>query len=199
VRSSTERAVADGRVDPASFEARYRQDPDPWGFAASAYEQDKYDHTVRALVGVRYGRALELGCSIGVLTERLAPCCQELVAVDASPTAVAAAQARTAGLAHVTARVAVLPEALPEGPWNLVVASELLYYFTPPLLSVLLDGLEASLVAGGTLLAVHYTRDAPDHRLSGDAVHELLLDRPALEPVAGARAPGYRLDRLRRR
>lgn len=192
-------ASAPDRVDPASFEARYRRDPDPWRFATSAYELGKYDATVAALGEARYGRALELGCSIGVLTRRLAACCGTLVAVDASATAVARAQRRTAGDPHVDVRVALLPEELPDGPWDLVVASEVLYYFTPPLLSSLLDAVEAALAPGGTLLAVHFTGEAPDHRLTGDAVHAALLARPALAHAEGTRADGYRLDAFRRR
>lgn len=188
-----------GRVDPASFETRYRQDPDPWGFATSAYERGKYDATINALAGGRYARALELGCSIGVLTQRLAACCDTLVALDVSPTAVAAAQLRTAGATNVDVRAAVVPEALPDGPWDLIVASEILYYFPSPRLDELLTALEAALAPGGTLLAVHFTGDAPDHRLTGDAVHAALLTRPALERTVGARADGYRLDRFRRR
>jgi SAM-dependent methyltransferase len=199
VRSAADALSAAGRVDPGSFEARYRQDADPWGFATSAYEQGKYEATIGALAGRRFPRGLELGCSIGVLTQRLAASCDTLVAIDASPTAVAAARRRTVGAGHVDARVAVLPEALPDGPWDLVVASEVLYYFPLPLLGVLLDALEATLTPGGTLLAVHFTGDAPDHRLTGDAVHETLLARPALEHTVGARGTGYRLDGFRRR
>jgi predicted TPR repeat methyltransferase len=186
-------------VDPAGFEARYRRDGDPWSFATSEYERAKYAHTVAALGDDRFGRALELGCSIGVLTRLLAPACDTLTAVDAAPTAVAAARERVADLSHVEAAVAVLPEELPRGPWDLVVASEVLYYFDLPLLGALLDALEAALLPGGTLLAVHYTGPAPDHRLTADAVHACLRGRETLEPVLEAEHPGYRLGRFRRR
>lgn len=197
MRSRTDPAPA--RVDPADFEARYRRDPDPWSFASSGYEQAKYARTVRALGGERFGRALELGCSIGVLTRQLAPVCAQLTAVDASATAVAAARERVAGLPHVRTGVAVLPEELPRGPWDLVVASEILYYFELPLLAELLDAVETALVPGGTLLAVHYTGPAPDHRLTAEAVHDCLRHRAALTPVHEAGHPGHLLGRFRRR
>ncbi len=197
--SPTDPVLSAGRVDPASFEARYRREADPWDFATSPYEQGKYDATIRALSDARHGHGLELGCSIGVLTRRLAACCDTLVAIDASPTAVASARRRTADAGNVEVRAAVLPEGLPDGPWDLVVASEVLYYFPPPLLGTLLDALEAALTPGGTLLAVHFTGHAPDHRLTGDAVHEALLARPALMHTVSTRAAGYRLDGFRRR
>src|SRR5579863_8609060 len=70
---------------PASyFDALYAADPDPWGFAASDYERRKYDRTLAALPRRRYDRALEVGCSIGVLTRQLAGRCEALVSIDAS-------------------------------------------------------------------------------------------------------------------
>jgi len=53
------------RTAPASFEARYRETPDPWGFADAPYERAKYARTIAALGGRRFGRALELGCANG--------------------------------------------------------------------------------------------------------------------------------------
>ena len=192
-----DRTVA--RVPPEDFEERYRRHADPWGFATSPYELEKYARTVAALEGARHGRALELGCAIGVLTERLAPSCASLTAIDASPTAVGRARSRTSGLPHVDVRVATLPEDLPSGRWDLVVASEVLYYFDDEVLDDLLHRLEAALDPGGTLLAVHFTEDAPDHRQSGDAVHGRLLRREALHHAGGERRPRYRLDRFTRR
>ena len=81
-------------VDPATFERMYREDEDPWGFGTSAYEAAKYDRTIAALGDRRFHRALELGCSIGVLTARLAERCDELIALDTSATAVERARER---------------------------------------------------------------------------------------------------------
>ncbi len=188
-----------GRVDPADFEQRDRRAEDPWSFATSPYELDKYADTVRAIGAQRVPSALELGCSIGVLTRLLAARCDDVLAVDGSRTAVAAATRRTADLPHVRVASALLPEELPTGRWELIVASEILYYFDPPLLDGLLDGLEARLTGDGVLLAVHYTGEAPDHRLTGDEVHDRLLNRPALAVTHDRHCPGYRLTRLGRR
>ena len=70
------------RLTAGYFDELYAGDPDPWGFETSAYEQAKYAATIDALEGRRYATALEIGCSIGVLTARLAPsegnCCVRL-------------------------------------------------------------------------------------------------------------------------
>jgi predicted TPR repeat methyltransferase len=182
-------------VDPATFERMYRAEADPWSFETSPYEAAKYDRTLAALGGRRFRRGLELGCSIGVLTASLAARCDELVALDTSPTAVARARERLGAAADI--RIATLPEQLPEGPFDLVVASEVLYYFTPDVLVGLLDALEAALQPGGLLLAVHWRPPTRTYPLRGDEVHAILAARTGLEPVHAERTERYRLDLLR--
>ena len=189
------------RTAPGSFEERFAAAEDPWGFASSPYEAAKYADTLEALGDRSFADGLELGCAIGVLTAQLARRCAHLDALDASPTALAAAARRTAGLA-VDLHELVLPErldALPGGPWDLVVASEVLYYLGPELLGDLLDRLEARTVPGGLLVAVHWTGEAASHPLSADDVHAALAARPAWRHRHGARREGYRLDVHERR
>src|SRR5215207_10945014 len=89
------------RLDREYFENLYNQSPDPWGFETSPYEREKYERTLGVLQGRRYQRALEVGCSIGVFTTMLAPLCDELLAVDVSEKAVAAARDRLTSFPHV--------------------------------------------------------------------------------------------------
>jgi hypothetical protein len=65
--------------DAAYFEAMYAADPDPWRFRTSAYEAAKYSATVGAIADRRYRSALEVGCSIGVLSQAIAPLCDEVL------------------------------------------------------------------------------------------------------------------------
>ena len=123
------------RLERDYFEDLYAADRDPWRFATSAYERDKYARTVAALEGRRFARGLEVGCSIGVLTERLAGSCDELLAVDVSERAVATARERLAGRHGVEVECRSLPEETPDGPFDLIVCSEVLYYFDAELLS----------------------------------------------------------------
>lgn len=139
------------RIDPDWFEGLYQSRPDPWSFATSSYEAAKYARTLAALGPPerRFARALEAGCSIGVFTELLAPRCDELVAIDASSTAVARASERLRGVPHVRVLRRTLPEELPPGPFDLIVCSEILYYWSADLLRELLAALESTLVPGG--------------------------------------------------
>ena len=186
------------RLRGAFFDALYAREHDPWDFETSPYERAKYDRTVAAIAHRRWGRALEVGCSIGVLTAHLAEHCDELCATDVAQAAVDAARARLCSTGHVSVRRAEFPEELPAGPWDLIVCSEVLYYWDRELLSAALDELEPELAPGGSLLAVHWRPPTRTYPLRGDEVHEILLERSALEPAWSAVEERYRIDRLDR-
>jgi SAM-dependent methyltransferase len=188
------------RIDPAWFEDLYQREADPWRFATSSYERDKYKRTLAALgpPSRRFPRALEAGCSIGVFTALLAPRCDELLALDASATAVARARTRLADLPHVDVQHRTLPEQLPSGPFDLIVCSEILYYWSAALLGELLDRLEVELAPGGSLVAVHWRPATRTYPLRGDDVHRILAARPGLVHAFGERASRYVIDRYDR-
>jgi SAM-dependent methyltransferase len=183
-------------VSQAAFEAKYRQSGDPWNFNGSRYERDRYELTLRSLMRARYRRAFEPGCSIGVLTATLAERCDELRAIDIAPSAVAMARKRGADFAHVAISCANLAARCPKGPFDLIVFSELGYYFRETQLKRIAESLAAELEAGGELIGVHWLGTSEDHLLHGDRVHAIL--REALEKtcawIKGARQPGFRLD-----
>ena len=165
------------RIDITDFERRYRADEDPWRFGTSLYEQFRYDSIVEAAGGRTYERAFEPGCSIGVLTARLASIAERVVAVDASPAAVSAARTRLGGLGNVDLHVGVLPEWWPDGDFDLLVFSELGYYWDIAGLDDVLSRLAGLVRPGGVLIAVHWLGASPDHLLSGHAVHARLRRR----------------------
>jgi SAM-dependent methyltransferase len=183
------------------FEQLYARDEDPWDLATSDYERRKYDATLGAVADLApIGRALEVGCSVGVLTARLAPLCRELVAVDCSAAAVARARARLDGAPGVAVERRCLPDDTPAGPFDLILCSEVLYYWDAALLREGLAGLRAALAPGGALLAVHWRGPVRHYPMGGDDVHRLLLaERDGLVHARSLERPRYRLDRLDRR
>ena len=194
--SAPDRATA-GRLAGSYFDALYAREHDPWSFESSPYERAKYEHTLAALgEGRRYERALEAGCSIGVLTELLAERCDELLAVDVSPLAVGRARERLAHLPHVHVETRALPEELPAGPFDLILCSEVLYYWDAALLESATPRLAGALAAGGSLLAVHWRPATRDYPLLGDEVHDLLERRLGhLDHAVSHTGERYRLDR----
>lgn len=182
------------RLDREYFEGLYAASGDPWSFETSDYEREKYHRTLEVLGNRRFRRALEAGASIGVFTQMLAGRCDELVAVDVSERAVEAARKRLAGLGHVRVERRTLPEQMPEGPFDLIVASEVLYYFPREEMLQMLEGFEAALAPGGALLAVHWRRETRTYPLQGDEVHELLAANTSLSLTESVSEPDYRLD-----
>lgn len=181
------------------FEAKYRDDPDPWGYADSPYERAKYTATLAACGPGPFRRALELGGSIGVFSARLASRCERLETIDLSPTAVAAARERLAGAGHVTVLEGDIPEELPGGAYDLVVASEVLYYLEPARLEATLAALEERLAPGGRLVAVHWRPAGPERPFDAATVHVRLRALGWLAPVAEGHTADYLLDVLERR
>ena len=180
------------------FDAIYQRDADPWNFATREYEHQKYAVTLDNLPRERYQNALELGCSIGVLTRMLAARTDSLLSVDAAQIAVDAARARCADLANVEIQRATLPDELPDGQFDLILMSEVGYYFALPDLERLSQRVLCALKSGGDLVLVHYLPDVPDYPLRGDDVHQLFLELDGLQHLSGFRAERYRLDCLRR-
>jgi len=159
------------------FDDLYARHDDPWGFTDRWYEQRKRALTVAALPAPTYPRALEIGGSIGVLTAELAPRCDSLLSIDISQAAVDRARARLADQPHVTVERADAGAALPDGPFDLIVLSEVGYYLAPDGLELLLDRMEAALAPDGTVLLCHWRHPVGDYPMSGDAVHEAMAAR----------------------
>jgi len=183
-----------GRLGREYFEGLYAESGDPWDFETSEYERNKYARTLEVLGERRFERALEVGASIGVFTEMLADRCDELLAVDVSERAVAAARERLSGRRKVLVERRTLPEEMPEGPFDLIVASEVLYYFTREEMLAALRAFERELARGGVLLAVHWRRETRTYPLQGDEVHELLMEHTRLQNNKTIYEPDYRLD-----
>jgi SAM-dependent methyltransferase len=166
------------------FERMYAENPDPWSFETRWYDARKHGLTVGALPSRRYRSAFEPGCSTGLLTARLAGRCDRLLAVDAVPAAVATAADRLAGTPHVTVGTARLPADWPDGSFDLIVLSELGYYFDDADLATLIDRAAGSLAPGGDLVATHWRWPVGEHFRSGDEVHAALAAAPGLSRLA---------------
>ena len=184
---------------PASyFDALYARSEDPWGFRTRDYERGKYEDTVAALDGRRFAGAVEVGCSIGELTARLAPWCDALLGVDIAEAALTQARARNADAPQVRFVRMALPDERPEGRFDLIVLSEVLYYFSRADLARVATWVADALAPGGLALLVHWLGETPDYPLTGDeAVEAFLSDTaPALTTDRRWRRELYRLDRL---
>ena len=114
--------------DPGEFDALFSQSADPWSYDEAPYEQVRFARTIAALDGRRFAQGLEIACAAGVLTERLAQCCDHLIAVDASRAAIEHARRRLVRWPNVDIRLARMPAEFPEGRFDLIMLSDVLYY-----------------------------------------------------------------------
>ena len=187
-------------LDRSHFERLYDARPDPWRYATSAYEAAKYQATLAALPRPRYARALDVGCSIGVLTGLLAPRCADLLAIEAAEAALEQARRRNAAVSHVRFACSLVPADWPAGRFDLVVISEVLDYLDAADLSGLAARLAGSLEVGADLVLVHWVgKKGPvsNGEESTDRLAQALGG--AVVPLQAERNRDYRLDVFRRR
>jgi SAM-dependent methyltransferase len=182
-------------VEPAYFDRMYAANEDPWGFATSAYEREKYAATIAMLEGRRFGRAFEIGCSVGVLTALLAPEVDELLAVDVNPRALELARRRCAVAQNVAFEQIIVPGEFPSGRFDFVMVSEVGYYWSTSDLELAIDRI-ADAASGGIVELVHYLPKVDDYPLSGDQVHERFLADSRYRVLTAKRAERYRIELL---
>lgn len=187
-----------GTMPPRYFDDIYDRSLDPWNFETSDYEAEKYAHTLASFPSRHYASALEVGCSIGVLTEQIASRCDALLSVDVSERALNVARRRCADLTHVRFSRMMIPAEMPNGFFDLVVLSEVVYYWQREDLERAASLLAERQRPGAHLILVHYTPPVPDYPLTGDQVHEALLARPEWRLLRQDRRDCYRLDVLER-
>lgn len=163
----------------ADFDAMYTDSTDPWGFEGSYYEHRKRALTLAVLGRPRYERVLEVGCATGKLTQGLAQRSNSLVALDTSGRALALAALHTPSGTRWLQGTA--PDDLPDGPFDLIVLSEVGYFMTPRELLATLRGVRARLAPEGEIVLVHWQHPTEDIPLDGVLVHEQahhVLDLP---------------------
>jgi trans-aconitate methyltransferase len=186
-------------LEPGYFDALYASRPDPWDFAASRYERGKYGLTVNAMPKPRYRSALEVGCSIGVLTRLIASRCDAVLAIDAAQAPLAEARRRCADLPSVRFEQMFVPNQWPNGVFDLIVLSEVLYFLSREDVERLAARATGSLAPEGALILVHWTGPT-DYPLSGDEAVVLFIEQMRSTCVVDRsdRYSRFRLDVLSR-
>lgn len=179
--------------DRTYFDDLYARDPDPWRFATSAYEAEKYAATVAAVGDRRYRTGLEVGCSIGVLSAQLAPLCDSFLGIDISEKPLEAARERCAGIGSARFLCGRVPTDWPDGGLDLVILSEVLYFLSEEDINETAARVRGSLWPGGRVLLVNWlgSEETPQ---PGNLAAEQFLRALALPVSHASRQKLYRLD-----
>lgn len=170
--------ATDAHADTAApFDAMFDDTDDPWS-ASSFYERRKFGLTLGVLGRERYGRILEIGCATGVLTSQLASRGDAVVGMDVSARALERARGVAAqalgpkGARRIEWVRGEAPHDVPDGPFDLVVLSEVGYFLRPTRLLATLRRIRRVLADSGEIVLVHFQHPTSDIPLDGGLVHE---------------------------
>lgn len=160
----TEPSVSGDRLDPlrAYFDTLYDREDEPWAFSQRGVETLRHLRVAGLVRELQPGRILDLGCSLGQLTWRLASSKAEIVALDLSPAA--AMRARAGGSPGVkrphflVGRATELP--VPPASFDVVLAIDGLYSWqlSPEDRVRTLEEIHAALRPGGHAILTDHMR-----------------------------------------
>ncbi len=192
-------AARDDSATPAFFEGFHQRHDDPWGLDGRWYEKRKRDLLLACLPQRSAISAMEIGCASGALTVRLRGRAERLLAVDVSETALAKAAERIGDDPRVQLRLAHLPQDWPDGDFDLIVLSEVGYFWSQSDLADAVQRIVETLPENGVFVACHWRHAFDDAPLTGDRVHALIAARPELDQIVRHVEPDFLLDVFTRR
>ena len=92
-----------------------------------------------------------------------------------------------------------IPTAIPDLSYDLVLASEILYYLDAGELEATLSALAAHTLPGARVVAVHWRPPGPERPFDAAQVHAALHRQSWLAPAGSHSTPDYLLDAWERR
>ncbi len=181
------------------FERLYQTDPDPWRVTSDWYERRKRTLLLASLPCERYRHGFEPGCGNGAATLLLLGRCDRLCAVDFSSKAIELSGQRIQGEARGRLDLQALPlpvrwPEVPAGGFDLIVVSELAYYFSDDALAHFNRQCLDSLSTGGHLVMCHWRHGAHDHRQPTQAMHRSVGEQPQLQALLTHTEADFQLD-----
>ena len=162
----------------------YADRDDPWGFETRWYEERKRAITVASLPRPLYRSALEVGCSTGALTQFLAGRAERILGVDIAEKPLVRARERLDDVPSAAFARMDVPGEWPTEEFDLVVLSEVGYYWSPADLERALAHVDESLTPDGHLLACHWRHPVAEYPSNGDDVHARIRRSPGLTRLA---------------
>lgn len=177
------------------FQRLYDANADPWQFRTSAYEQAKYQKSLAVLPERRFKSAFEIGCSIGMFTNLLAPRCDAVLGVDIVEQPLRDAREACAGQPWVRFQQMEIPAEWPDGTFDLIVMSEVLYFLSKQDIAAVIDRVCRCLDPAGFVLLVNWKGRSGDPCTGDEAANYFISGTSGrLEPHVQYQEEKYRLD-----
>ena len=194
-----------GEAERLRWENTFRK-PDPWSYD-TPYEVAKRNHVLELLPDSPIHSALEVGCAEGHFTALLSPRVSELTAIDISERALERAKTRCADAANVTFVRCDIHERIPDGPFDLIMCTEVLYYLYDRFaLEDFMSRAVERLKPGGHIVLEHVNMVSDDPTQTGFDFNEIGTDFIAgvfaaqadLEFLLELKTPLYKAQQFRR-
>lgn len=194
-----------GEAERLRWENTFRK-PDPWSYD-TPYEVAKRNHVLELLPDGPIHCALEVGCAEGHFTALLSPRVSELTAIDISERALERARTRCADAANVTFVRCDIHERIPDGPFDLIMCTEVLYYLYDRFaLEDFISRAVERLKPGGHIVLEHPNMVSDDPTQTGFDFNEIGTDFIAgvfaahaeLEFLLELKTPLYKAQQFRR-
>lgn len=179
--------------DAAYFDRIYAGSDDPWQFRSSPYERHKYAATLGALPRERFRSGLEIGCSIGELTSLLAARCDAMLGIDIAAAPLETARRRCAGQPQVSFRQMGVPACWPDGAFDLIVLSEVLYFLSAEDLVATASRVREGGAEGTCVVLVNWLGRTDDPS-SGDEAADRFIDALGWRVDVRRRFEAFRVD-----
>jgi predicted TPR repeat methyltransferase len=183
----------------AAFEAAYADSADPWASASThyRYQSVKYDKLIALLPQRRFANVLDLGCGLGLLSQKLAKLAENVVGMDLATSALHHARRRAAAFSNLEftfGDILDLPRVL-DRRFDLIVVADVLYYLSPldeGVLQTVAARIADLLSPGGTcLLANHYFFSADAESRVSRRIHRAFSTCPRFATVSEHRRPFF--------
>ena len=178
-------------VDMIHLQSLYADSHDPWDFENSAYEQSKFKATCEALSRDHYEATFELGCGNGQLARHLSEVSRDYTGMDAVDTALAAARKVVPAGTFLTG---YYPCPLPDGAFDLIVLSEILYFLDHKGISLLAVDIGAHW-PNAEVVCVTWLGQSGNELQGGDAVLAFMSACSTHVFEGVAKTENYRIDR----
>lgn len=142
------------------YDLAYRLKNDLFESEASEYEQHKLNRLIEIICQQNYKNVLDVGCGIGILAEKISPCCQRIIGIDFSPKAISLARNRCGKLENVSFLERDIRTFDFQDDYDLIIFSEVLYYLEDKFIERIINRLKKNLSDSARIIIVDRAEDS---------------------------------------